>query len=520
MTDLLTRRATRRSVIGGVGIGAAATLAPSALGRLPLARAQATPEAPAALAPEMTIDLAAEPPTLDPALVYDNDGWSVVHSIYDSLVQYGPGGDLQPLLAESLRPLDPKTYEVKLRQGIVFHNGEPLDASAVSFSVAHILDPKTKSQVAQNFAVIDKVEEVDAHTVHLKLSAPAPWLPGQMAAWLCLLPPKYAADPANDFANRPVGTGPYKFVNWERGAKVELAANPDYPALSPKGRPTAEKVAFRFVPEGSTRVADLLARTADLIRGVPTDQAAAVAQGGEVITEPISGSAWVRVATDVAPFDDVRVRQALNYAVDVDSIVQALLDGNGQRLPNFFVPGGLGYDPSLKPYPYNPDQAKALLAAAGHGDGFDTQMSITTAERIDIAQAIAGQLADVGVRVEVVPTETATFNATWTDKSSPPLRFATWRPMFDPYTLLSLVVAAKGFLSRYDNPNAEPMLQAAATEPNPDNRGKTYRELGKVLRDDPAAIYLYRLTSLYGLRKGAPRWTPRPDDYIIPTVVE
>ncbi|HEU0116669.1 MAG TPA: ABC transporter substrate-binding protein, partial [Thermomicrobiales bacterium] len=346
MTNALARRTTRRSVIGGMGIGAAAAALPAAWGRVPLARAQATPGAPAALAPAMTIDLAAEPPTLDPALVYDNDGWSVIHSIYDSLVQYGPGGDLQPLLAESLIPLDPKTYEIKLRQGIVFHNGEPFDAGAVSFSVAHILDPKTKSQVAQNFAIIEKVDEIDPHTVQLRLSAPAPWLPGQMAAWLCMLPPKYAADPANDFANRPVGTGPYRFVNWERGAKVELAANPDYPALSPKGRPTAAKVAFRFVPEGSTRVADLLARTADLIRSVPVDQAPAVAHAGEVITEPISGSAWVRIATDVAPFDDVRVRQALNYAIDVDSIVQALLDGNGQRLANFFVPGGLGYDPA------------------------------------------------------------------------------------------------------------------------------------------------------------------------------
>ncbi|HEX5499348.1 MAG TPA: ABC transporter substrate-binding protein [Thermomicrobiales bacterium] len=520
MNDVWTRRATRRGVIGGLGIGVGAMALPAALGGAPQAWAQATPGAPAELAPSMTIDLAAEPPTLDPALVYDNDGWSVIHSIYDALVQYGPGGDLQPLLAESLTPLDPTTYEIKLRQGIVFHNGEPFDASAVSFSVAHILDPETKSQVAQNFAVIDKVDEIDSHTVHLKLSAPAPWLPGQMAAWLCMLPPKYAVDPANDFANRPVGTGPYRFVNWERGAKVELQANPDYPPLSPKGRPTAAKVAFRFVLEGSTRVADLLARTADLIRGVPTDQVPAVADAGEVITEPISGSAWVRIATDVAPFDDVRMRQALNYAIDVDGIVQALLDGNGQRLPNFFVPGGLGYDPALKPYPYDPEQAKALLAAAGHGDGFDTQMSVTTAERLDIAQAIAGQLAEVGVRAEVIPTETATFNATWTDKSSPPLRFATWRPMFDPYTLLSLVVAEKGFLSRYDNPNAEPLLQAAAIEPNPDNRGKSYRELGKILRDEPAAIYLYRLTSLYGLRKGAPRWTPRPDDYIIPTAVE
>lgn len=512
----MTTATTRRRVIGGLGAAGASLLLPRVA--TPWAAAQSA--TPTALAAEMTIDLGSEPPTLDPALVYDVDGWSVVHSVYDSLLQYGHGGDLQPLLAESFTALDDTTFEVRLRPGITFANGEPVDAAAVAFSVAHIQDPATKSQVAQNFKVIERVEQVDPLTAHLKLSAPAPWLPAQIAAWLCVLPPKYAGDPKNDFANKPVGSGPYRFVGWERGSRVELAANDAYFAGSPKGRPTAAKVAFRPVPEGSTRVADLLAGSADVIRAVPVDQIAAIGERGEVLAEPISGCAWVRIPTDVAPFDDVRVRQAMNYAVDVDAIVQALLNGNGQRLANFFVPGGLGYDSGLKPYPHDPEMAKQLLAQAGHPDGFETQIAFASSERQDLVEAVAGQLADVGIRAETVPTEVATFNAQWTDTSAPPLRFATWRPMFDPSTLLSLVVADNGFLSRYDNPKAEPLLAAAAIDPDPDRRAKTYRELGRVLRDEPAAIYLYRLTSLYGIRKGAPRWTPRPDDYILPTVVE
>ena len=156
----------------------------------------------------MTIDLAVEPPTLDPALVYEVDGWSVVHSIYDAPVQLGPGGTLQMVAAESMTQVDDLTWEIRLRPGINFHNGEPLEASSVAFSVARILDPETGSQMAGTFGVVEEVEEVDALTARLHLSAPAPWLPSQIAPWLALLPPGYASDPANDFANNPVGTGP------------------------------------------------------------------------------------------------------------------------------------------------------------------------------------------------------------------------------------------------------------------------------------------------------------------------
>ena len=468
---------------------------------------------------DLAIDLAAEPATLDPALVYDADGWSVVHSVYDALVQYGPNGELQPLLAESLDQSDPLIWEIRLRPGIVFHNGEPFDAASVAFSVAHIVDPETGSQVAANFAVIEEVEAVEPLLVRLRLARPAPWLPAQMAAWLAMLPPAYAADPANDFAANPVGTGPYRFVAWERGREIRFEANPDYAAPQIKGEPIAETVRFRPVPEPTTRVADLLSGTSGLIRGVPVDQLEAVERDAEAVAQPLSGSAWVRIATDVPPFDDIRVRQALNFAVDVDGIVAALLAGNGERLPNFFVEGGLGWDPSLKPYAYDPEQALALLTEAGYGKGFATAIEFASQEREEIVLAVASQLAEVGIQAEVRPVELATFNQTWTDPEAAPLRFSSWRPLFDPYTLLSLVVASDGFLSRHANATVQKTLEAAAAETDPAVREKLYRELGRRLRDEPAAIYLYRLTGLYGVGADVPAWTSRADDYLLPTAV-
>lgn len=506
-------RVTRRQLMGGVAAAGGAV----ALGHDRFAfdaRAQGAGELVASLA----IDLAVEPQSLDPALTYQIDGWSVVHSVYDSLLQFGPDGTIEPLLAESFVQTEPLIYEIKLRQGISFHNGEPFDARSVSATLAHIVDPETASQVAQNFTVIESMEAVDDYMVRLHLSQPAPWLPSQIAPWFAMLPPDYIADPANDFANNPVGTGPFRFVGWDRGQQVRLEANAGYFAESPKGRPVAEQVAFRFVGEPSTRVADLLSGSAGLIRDVPIDQLEAVTDGGaEIVTLPISGSAWVRVPNDIEPFSDPRVRQALNHAVDIDGIVQALLGGLGTRLATFYVPGGLGYDPDLAPYTYDPDRARELLAEAGYPDGFDTTLAYPSTESSDLVVAIAGQLTAAGIRTEAQPVELATYNSTWQDQEAAPLRFLTWRPLFDPYTLLSLIVSNTGFLSRYDNPEAQALVDAGAVEPESDARAAIYTELGHVLHDDPAAIYGYELVAVYGVAAGAPAWTPRADDFIIPT---
>lgn len=507
------RLMTRRGVIGGaIGAGAGIVVSRKAIGaRRPLAMQDVE---------TLAIDLAAEPATLDPALVYEVDGWSVVHSIYDALVQLGPQGAPEMVLAESLTQTDAKTWEIKLRPDIVFHNGEPLDATAVAFSIAHILNPETKSQVAGNFQVIEEVEEVDPLTVRLHLSAPAPWLPSQMAPWLAILPPKYAADPANDFASNPVGTGPYKFVRWDRGAQVVLDRNDDYFGGGAKGQPIAANVTFRFVPDATTRVTDVISGTSQIVRGVPIDQQEAVEASASVLAQPISGCAFVRIPTDVAPFDNPQVRLALNHAVDVEAIITSLLGGNGVRLANFFVPDGLGYDESLAPHAFDPDLARKLLADAGYPNGFSTQLSYTPGDVGDPVNAIAGQLAAVGINAEVQPVELATFNSTWKDPNVAPLRMLTWRPLDDPFTLLNLVVSKDGYLSRYDVPEAQELIDAGAIETDPEKRNGTYQQLGRVLHDAPAAIYLWRLTSFYGLSDQAPPWTPRADDWILPLVVE
>jgi peptide/nickel transport system substrate-binding protein len=240
-----------------------------------------------------------------------------------------------------------------------------------------------------------------------------------------------------------------------------------------------------------------------------------------VIAQPVSGSTFVRVPNTIEPFTDPQVRVAMNFAVDVPTIVDALLAEYGAPLANLFVPSSIGYDANLSPYAYDPDMAKQLLAEAGFADGFSTSMDVSSTERLDIAQAIVAQLGEVGIEVDLVQKELAVFNAPdqWTGaaEDASDLRLISWRPLFDPYTLLSLMFSNTGFLSRFDDPTIQGLIDAFSTEADPDARAAIGRELGKEMHDNPAAIYLYELTAIYGVAEGTPPWSPRADEYLIAT---
>ena len=487
----------------------ATTLSATALGFTRLTTlAQATPTD-----SEIVIDLSSEPASLAPSRGYEANAWSVTNAVFDALWEYDNSGNLQMVAAQSATWTDDLTLEVKLRPDQTFHDGTPVTSAAIIASWQQVIAPETGSSIAGNFGTISAINAIDDLTAQILVTAPSPWLLAQIATWMPVINP--ATPGADDTSANPNGSGPFKFVEWVSGDHITLEANPDY--NNPvKGVPIASRVTYRFVTEGATRVADLQSGTAQIIRSVPIDSIQTVEDAGlNAVIQPISGVAFVRIATDTAPFDDVRVRQALNYAVDVDAIRDALLAGTGRRLPNVFVPGGLGYDASLAPYSYDPEKAKSLLSDAGV-EGLETTIDVTNSERKDLVEAIAAYLGDVGIRVTVNVQEVATFNAGWADPSASPLRFASWRPMFDPFNLLFLVFSATGYLSRHNNPDIQALIDMAAIEPDPSFREQDYITLGNLMKDQPAAIYLWDLTAIYGTAAGL-NWSPRADDAIVPT---
>ncbi len=413
--------------------------------------------------------------------------------------------------------MDDRTFAVSLRAGLVFHDGSPVLSDAIARSIAYV--QQSEGPAAANFLAIERVDIIDDRTARIVTSDPAPWLPSQLAVWMVLFPE--TATPES-FETDPVGSGPYRFVSREAGDHILLARNPDYPESSPKGQALAETVRFRFVPESTTRVADLATGAANLIDSVPQDQAQAVLDGGgEIVEAPVLGTSFLRLVNDVAPFDNPLVRQALNHAIDVETIGQALVSTQVRRLASLYPDErAIGFDADLAPFAFDPDRARELLAEAGLADGFETRLQYTGGSVDDVMQAIAANLADVGISLSIETTELATFNGSWQDPESAPLRYVTWRPVYDPHTLLSLMFTSTGPLTRYADDRADELIGLAAVAVDPGERAATYQELGRHFQESPPAVFLWNLTATYGTKGFGEGWQPRGDEYVIPTGTE
>ncbi len=502
---------SRRSFLGGLGM-----LGGEGLLNVPRTTAGSTFQTPEAIAEEIVIDLAGGPDNLDPALARSTRDWSVIHSVYDSLLLLSNDGELVPLAAESFEAVDDTTYDVVLRLGLRFHDGTPVTSSAIERGIAHV--QASEGPAAANFGVVERVEIVDELSARIITREPAAWLPSQIAVWFVLFPEDATPE---SLARTPVGSGPYRFEKLEAGTEVVLGRNPDYTWPSPKGMPLAETARFRFVPEPATRVADLGTGGANIVTSIPNDQLRAVEEaGGDVIETAILGTVFLRLTTDVAPFDDPRVGIALNHAVDVDALTGSLVSGESHRLASIFPDQrSIGFDRELAPFAYDPARARALLDEAGIAPGLSMRLEFAGGERDDILQVIVAQLGEVGINVTLESLELAAFNGSWQDPKSAPLRFVSWRPVFDPHTLLSLMFASGGPLSRHRDDLADELIRSGAVEPAPDARAAVYRELGRRFQEVPPAIFLWNLTSTYGVKDVLGAWSPRGDEYVIPTKV-
>ena len=502
-------RSSRRTFLAGAGT-LAGVMTAGALRVTP--GAAQTPSASGELLTEVVIDLAGVPESIDPGLAYSPRDWSIVHAIYDAPVTISDDGTIVPLAAESFTAIDATSWEVRLLPDMTFHDGSPVTSAALVRSLEHIL--ASESDAAGLFAVVSSIDVIDDLTCRIVTSEPAPWLPAQIAVYMVLLP---EIDDPTLFLTNPVGSGPYRYESQESGSSITLVRNPDWKSTGAKGQPIAERVTYRFVPEPATRIADLASGSAGIITEIPHDQMQAITDAGATPVEAsVVGSHFIRVASDIEPFNLPEVRQALNLAIDAESIAQALVSPEAHRLASLFPdPRALGFDAALTPFPYDPDRARELLSSVGM-ESISTVLEVTTGARLDIAEAIVAQLADVGMQNSVTVSDYATFNGAWSSPDAPPLRLVTWAPLFDPQSLLALVFASTGFLSRFDSPEVDELIAIGAAETDPAQRQATYQELARVMQESAPAVFLWNLTSGYGVASDIQSWTPRGDDYVLP----
>jgi peptide/nickel transport system substrate-binding protein/oligopeptide transport system substrate-binding protein len=378
--------------------------------------------------------------TLDPAIGYDWQNWSMIKSLFDGLMDYEPGTTkLKPDLAESyeISP-DGKTFTFKLRHGVKFHNGREMTADDVKYSLDRVTNPKTQSPGAGFFGSIKGYDDVaagkadslagvtvvDPYTVKFELSRPDATFLHVMAINFSHVVPKEEVEKYGaDFGKHPVGTGAFKLAEWTLGQRIVFVRNPDY---WHKGLPHLDKITFEVGQEPIVALLRLQKGEIDLpLDGIPPakfqevmsdpEQKARVVEGGQLHT------GYITMNTTMAPFDNVKVRQAVNMAINKARIIQII---NGRAVPaNQPLPPSMpAYDKEYKGYPYDVAKAKALLAEAGHPDGFDTQLfAMNTDPNPRIAQAIQQDLAAIGIKASIQALAQANVIAAGGDKAGAPM---------------------------------------------------------------------------------------------------
>jgi oligopeptide transport system substrate-binding protein len=357
--------------------------------------------------------------TLDPAIGYDWQNPSIMQAIFDGLMDYRPGTfELVPDLAESVAVSDAgRTYTFKLRHGVKFHNGREMTAEDVRYSFERILNPATQSPAQGYFNVIAGSDEFAAKGGHVSgISIPDPYtvsitLNQAKATFLNVLAmhfgsvvPKEEVDKYGaDFGHHPVGTGAFKLVEWTPGQHLLLQRNKDYfkPDL-----PHLDEVEIQVGQDPSVSLLRLKKGEVDLTGdGIPPAQFQSVMADPSLKNQVIAGkqlqTSYLALNTQVPPLDDVRVRRAINMAINKDRIVRII---NNRAVPATqpLPPRMPGYDQNYKGYPYDPEGAKKLLSEAGHPNGFGTTLySINTDPNPRIAQAIQQDLAQIGIKAEL-----------------------------------------------------------------------------------------------------------------------
>ncbi|MEO0388007.1 MAG: ABC transporter substrate-binding protein, partial [Pseudomonadota bacterium] len=298
----------------------------------------------AVVAEDIVIVIGSEPTTLDPHAADDGGEKAVNDNVFETLMVRDPDGNLGlGLAAEEPTQVDPTTWEFKLKPGVTFHNGEPLDAAAVAFSGARMIDPDLNSEQLSYFSTLAGAEVIDDLTVHIKTSGPDPILPARMYYFM-IVPPE--ASQADDFAQAPVGSGPYKVVRWDRGNSIVLQADPDYRG----GAPEVSQVTYRFIEEPGTRLSTLLAGEVDLVTNLLPEFMGQVPQAASMrgLEHPM-----VLLNANGGITADVRVRQALNYAVDKEALASALFEGHAQvEAGQLLGPTYFGFNEDISAYPY------------------------------------------------------------------------------------------------------------------------------------------------------------------------
>jgi peptide/nickel transport system substrate-binding protein len=450
----------------------------------------------------LTIALAAEPSGLDPTTNPSAAIKRVVHyNLLEGLLKVDRNGRVVPALAKSYSvSKDGREYTFNLHSGIKFHDGTPCTAEDVKFSLERILDPKTAAPYRMYYESIESIQAVDPTTVKFKMKKVDSNFLFNLARGDAVIVSKLSVD---RLKSAPVGTGPFKFVEWKRGDSVTMIKNPDYYR---KGIPYLDKVIFRFIPDPSAQLAALRAGDVDVIaydlapENVPAlekDSRFKVLKGNTT-TDVIMAMNHSR-----KPFNDIRVREAITLAIDRKAVIQGAVAGYGTPIGSHMDPTNPYYVDLSGLYPYNPKKAKQLLAEAGYPTGFGAVLKLPEpyAYARRSGEIIADQLSKVGIKLilQVIPM------GQWVDRVFKNAEYdLTIIGHAEPFDIE--IYGRPKYYFRYNNPKFRELLKKAEAEMNEPARKKLYEQAQRMLADDFVNVYLFVYPALPAMKREVMNW--------------
>lgn len=461
----------------------------------------------------VTMATPVDPESLDPAYDTMRQSISIMTQVYDRLVWRDESGALVSGLASSWEFVDDTTLEMSLREGVLFHNGEVLTADDVVFTFDRLLDEDDPLPLSSYvIGSISTVERVDDYTVRITTPTPRALVIAEIAR-IAIVSEKAVTEAGDSYGSNPIGTGPYRFVDWDKNEKIVFRAFADHW----RGRPEVDEVVFKIIPDEFARFASLTAGEVDVICELPPERIAQVEDDPTVKLSTVQSARnmFVGMNTWEPPFDDVRVRQAMNHAVDVELIVDTVLGGHGFPNQSVCAQTVAGYDPNLDGYEYDPERARELLAEAGYPEGLEVNFWGPNGKYLkdkEIQEAIGAQLAEVGVKVNHIMPEWAEYWGTYKPGECDGLQFlGTGNSLLDCDMTMTYRLYSKTAGQYFNSPRLDALIEEEQRELDPERRMEIFEEIQQYIRDQAAWIFLYDKESVCAMSTRFD-WHPRPDE--------
>jgi peptide/nickel transport system substrate-binding protein len=440
---------------------------------------------------------------------------SVISHLHAALLIRAADMSLQPQMATSWRAVDDLTWRFTLRSGVNFSNGEALDAEAVKWNFDRVREPANNARVRPWFSLVREVAVISPTEIEIRTSGPFPALPAQLSAFF-LLPPRWTA--SNNPANAAVGAGPYEMVAFTPGDRVVLKAHPGWFG----DRPVFDTVTFRVIPEPGARIAALMAGEVDLVTNLPPSEFQRINASGRAQAAAVDSTRIVFLKFNllVPPLsDNVRLRRALNAAVDREAIRDTIWGGMGTITPcQMLTPAYFGFKPDLRPPAYDPALARRLLAEAGIRPGQVTlELEVPVGPYLlaqDVAQTVAVQIEEVGVKTRIVEMEFGTFmNKYLRAQNMGQMAYLTYAwPTLDADGILSLFEAGVQY-AYWNDQTLTGFLKEARTTTDPNRRLAIYQQATAYMCEQAPVLWLFTQPVTYATSNRV-RWQPRGDDWV------